>query len=102
VDDLAFRYRNYRNMGSEIIQNDAVKPACYAIPTTRQHSSGSLDSFDPVLVTPVIGNEFRRGTCNIVDDILNAPNADQRIRDLAIMGMFHTSLSMLHIDSHSG
>ncbi|KAE8324472.1 hypothetical protein BDV39DRAFT_118291 [Aspergillus sergii] len=54
-------------------------------PTERQHSSGSLDSFDPIMVTPVIGNEFAKGTCNIVNDILHAPNAEQRIRDLAIM-----------------
>ncbi|KAE8339487.1 hypothetical protein BDV24DRAFT_175998 [Aspergillus arachidicola] len=54
-------------------------------PTERQHSSGSLDSFDPIMVTPVIGNEFAKGTCNIVDDILHASNAEQRIRDLAIM-----------------
>jgi hypothetical protein len=55
--------------------------------TARQHSNGSLDQFDPVLVTPVIGNEFKKDTVNIVDDILNAPNADERIRDLAIMSM---------------
>ncbi|KAL2842500.1 hypothetical protein BJX68DRAFT_257784 [Aspergillus pseudodeflectus] len=54
-------------------------------PTQRQHGSGSLDAFDPVMVTPVIGNEFIKGSCNIVDDILKHPNADQRIRDLAIM-----------------
>lgn len=56
-------------------------------PPARQHSTGSLDQFDPVMVTPVIGNEFTKGSCNIVDDILRAPNADQRIRDLAIMSM---------------
>jgi hypothetical protein len=38
------------------------------------------------MVTPVIGNEFTKGSCNIVDDILKHPSADQRIRDLAIMG----------------
>lgn len=54
-------------------------------PPARQHSTGSLDQFDPVMVTPVIGNEFTKGTCNIVDAILRAPDADQRIRDLAIM-----------------
>jgi hypothetical protein len=37
------------------------------------------------MVTPVIGNEFTKGTCNIVDDILRAPDAEKRIRDLAIM-----------------
>jgi hypothetical protein len=55
--------------------------------TVRQHSTGSLDQFDPVLVTPVIGNEFKKDTVNIVDDILNAENADERIRDLAIMSL---------------
>ena len=37
------------------------------------------------MITPVIGNEFTKGTCNIVDDILRAPDAEKRIRDLAIM-----------------
>jgi hypothetical protein len=54
-------------------------------PPARQFSSGSLDNFEPVMVTPVIGNEFTKGTCNIVDDILRAPDAEKRIRDLAIM-----------------
>lgn len=56
----------------------------------RQYSTGSLDQFEPVMVTPVIGNEFTKGTCNIVDDILNAPDAEKRIRDLAIMSTFYT------------
>lgn len=56
-------------------------------PSARQHSSGSLEQFNPVMVTPVIGNEFTKGTCNIVDDILGASDAEQRIRDLAIMSM---------------
>jgi len=56
----------------------------------RQYSSGALDQFEPVMVTPVIGNEFPKGTCNIVDDILNAPDAEKRIRDLAIMSTSHT------------
>lgn len=42
------------------------------------------------MVTPVIGNEFTKGTCNIVDDILSAPDAEKRIRDLAIMSKFHS------------
>jgi hypothetical protein len=65
-------------------------------PPARLHSSGSLDQFNPVLVTPVIGNEFIKESCNIVDDILHAPNADQRIRDLAIMSMatFHQYAQM--------
>ncbi|KAE8307630.1 hypothetical protein BDV41DRAFT_584360 [Aspergillus transmontanensis] len=51
----------------------------------RIHSTGSLDGFKPTMLTPVIGNEFVKGTANIVEDILHAPNADQRIRDLAVM-----------------
>ncbi|KAL4910572.1 hypothetical protein BDW74DRAFT_289 [Aspergillus multicolor] len=51
----------------------------------RQFSSGSLDGFKTTVLTPVIGNEFPKGSINIVDDILNAPNADERIRDLAIL-----------------
>ncbi|OJJ99615.1 hypothetical protein ASPACDRAFT_1869511 [Aspergillus aculeatus ATCC 16872] len=54
-------------------------------PHPRIQSSGSLDAFHPVMVTPVVGNEFLKGSCNIVDDILNSPEADQRIRDLAVM-----------------
>ncbi|KAE8351269.1 tfdA family taurine dioxygenase [Aspergillus coremiiformis] len=51
----------------------------------RIHSSGSLDSYTPTILTPVIGNEFPKGSINIVDDILHAPNAEERIRDLAVM-----------------
>ncbi|KAE8340330.1 hypothetical protein BDV24DRAFT_175408 [Aspergillus arachidicola] len=57
----------------------ASKPQSHA----RIHSMGSLDGFKPTMLTPVIGNEFVKGAANIVDDILRAPNADQRIRDLA-------------------
>ncbi|RAK95985.1 TauD/TfdA dioxygenase family protein [Aspergillus ibericus CBS 121593] len=53
------------------------------MPHPRIYSTGSLDPFNPILVTPVIGTEFSKNSCNIVDDILNAPNAEQRIRDLA-------------------
>ncbi|KAF3031556.1 hypothetical protein E8E12_000325 [Didymella heteroderae] len=45
--------------------------------------SGVLDSkFDFEDSTPVIGREY--STVNIVDDLLNAENADELIRDLAI------------------
>ncbi|GKZ36631.1 hypothetical protein AbraIFM66950_007806, partial [Aspergillus brasiliensis] len=55
------------------------------MPHPRIHSTGSLDAFNPILVTPVIGTEFPKDSCNIVDDILNAENAEQRIRDLAVL-----------------
>lgn len=42
-------------------------------------------------VTPVIGREYP--TTNIVDDLLNAPNADELLRDLAV-----TSKSSKHFE----
>ena len=47
--------------------------------------SKSLDAFQKADLTPLIGTEFARGT-QIVD-LLKAPNADDLIRDLAILGM---------------
>jgi hypothetical protein len=44
--------------------------------------SGALDHFTQEETTPVIGREFIG--VNIVDDLLNAENADERLRDLAI------------------
>lgn len=43
---------------------------------------GSLDHLNYEDVTPAIGREF--ADINIVDDILNKPNADELLRDLAI------------------
>lgn len=48
--------------------------------------SGSLDKFDSEDVTPVIGREFP--SANIVNDFLNAPDADALLRDLAITSKF--------------
>jgi len=47
--------------------------------------SGALEQFSFEETTPVIGREFL--DVNIVDDILNASNADELIRDLAITSM---------------
>lgn len=48
-----------------------------------QIKSGALDGkFKFEETTPVIGREYP--SVNIVDDLLNAPNADELIRDLAI------------------
>lgn len=44
--------------------------------------SGALDGFTYEDTTPVIGREFFN--VNIVDDLLNAPNADELLRDVAI------------------
>ena len=43
--------------------------------------SGSLDGFQHDDVTPAIGREYT--TANIVEEILNAPNSEELLRDLA-------------------
>ena len=47
-------------------------------------SSGSLDQYQKRDVTPVIGTEFAPGTQ--LTELLSAPNSDDLIRDLAILG----------------
>lgn len=60
---------------------------------TQQHYpeplkvSGALDHFKHEETTPIIGREFIN--VNIVDDLLNAENADERLRDLAITSMLY-------------
>ena len=48
-------------------------------------STGSLDQIARVDLTSVIGTEFTRGVQLV--DLLSAPNSDDLIRDLAILGM---------------
>lgn len=43
--------------------------------------TGALDHYQHTEVTTVIGREYE--TANIVDDLLNAPNADELLRELA-------------------
>lgn len=63
----------------------------YPTPLTK---SGALDGkFKFEETTPVIGREY--SDVNIVDDLLNAPNADELIRDLAI-----TSKPRIHFPDH--
>ena len=49
-------------------------------------TSGSLDKFQKFNVTPVIGTEFKDGVQ--LASLLSAPNSDELIRDLAILGKF--------------
>lgn len=51
--------------------------------------SGSLDHFKHEETTPVIGREYP--DLNLVDDILNASNSSERLRDLAITSPSHPS-----------
>lgn len=48
--------------------------------------SGALDRFESEELTPVIGREYP--SVNLVDDILNASNSDELVRDLAITSEF--------------
>lgn len=53
---------------------------------------GALDNYEHFDVTPIIGREFP--TANLVE-WLDAPNADELIRDLAITSTLQPSLSSL-------
>lgn len=44
--------------------------------------TGALEKFDYEEVTPIIGREFP--SLNIVDDLINAENSDDLLRELAI------------------
>lgn len=55
-----------------------------AAPKLRQEplkNSGSIDYLEYVDVTPIIGREYPTAK---IKDILDAPNSDQQLRDLAI------------------
>lgn len=65
-----------------------VAPTQHAQHVEPLKLSGVLDQYEHFDVTPIIGREFPKA--NLVE-WLNAPNADELIRDLAI-----TSLSPLH------
>jgi hypothetical protein len=45
---------------------------------------GSLDKLEKADLTPLIGTEFARGIQ--LSELLKAPNVDELIRDLAILG----------------
>lgn len=60
-------------------QDASAKTKSYPAPLSF---SGALDQFQYEDTTPVIGREFL--DVNIVNDLLNADNSDERLRDLAI------------------
>ena len=64
--------------------NDKVKPSA----RKALHLSGVLDQYDHFDVTPVIGREFPNAS---LKEWLEAPNADELLRDLAITSMFAES-----------
>lgn len=60
------------------------KTPSYPEPLKLSGALASKFSFEDT--TPVIGREFHN--VNIVDDLLNAPDADDLLRDLAITSTF--------------
>lgn len=76
-------------MAPGIISDDPAQNEGVAIRAKGQKSypeplqlTGALDGFKFEETTPAIGREYT--SVNIVDDILNAENAEDRLRDLAI------------------
>jgi hypothetical protein len=65
----------------------ALEPETATIPTLQKSHreplklAGALESFESFDVTPIIGREFPAAQ---LADWLDAPNADELIRDLAI------------------
>ena len=55
--------------------------------------TGALDKFESFDVTPVIGKEFPKAN---LAQWLEAPNADELIRDLAVTGNYLHSLKFDH------
>jgi hypothetical protein len=54
--------------------------------STPLTSSKSLDQFESIDITPVIGTEYPNVK---LIDLINAPNADELLKDLAIKSMQH-------------
>lgn len=61
-------------VGGELL-NGSIKHRVPIIPC------GALNSFSYEDTTPALGREF--SNINIVEDVLNAPDAEDRLRDLA-------------------
>jgi hypothetical protein len=73
----SFEYENHPRHSFTMAANGTKS---HPSPLTK---SGALDKqFKYEEATPVVGREYPE--VNIVDDVLNAPNADELIRDLAI------------------
>lgn len=74
-----------------LTQTETSGDTSQTIPVTAHYpaplsASGALDKFKHDEVTPVIGREYPE--VNVVDDILNAENSEELIRDLAITSMY--------------
>lgn len=69
-------------MAPATIEPDVQIPVHTKSTSTKPiQQQGALDSFESFDVTPIIGREFPKA--NLVE-LLNAPNSDELLRDLAI------------------
>lgn len=76
-------------MAPGIIEDTSAQSEAFPIRNKNQQSypeplelSGALDGFKFEETTPAVGREY--ANVNIVDDILNSENAEDRLKDLAI------------------
>jgi alpha-ketoglutarate-dependent taurine dioxygenase len=67
--------------GKLSFSNDKVSRNKFSTPPKY---SGALDAYEKFDVTRIIGTEFKQGEVQL-KDILNAPNSDDLLRDLAIL-----------------
>ncbi|KAF2660424.1 taurine catabolism dioxygenase [Lophiostoma macrostomum CBS 122681] len=72
---------NGANGNSNGTSSHGIPTSCPSCPTPLKYS-GSLDHLPFFEITPIIGREYPTVK---VTDILNAPNAEEQIRDLAII-----------------
>lgn len=70
-------------VGSEAISVPALQSKIISSHPGPLKLSGALAGYAYEDTTPVIGREFL--DVNVVDDVLSAENADERLRDLAII-----------------
>jgi hypothetical protein len=68
-----------------VVAQSVVEPRSKSLIKEPLKLSGVLDQFKSVDLTPAIGREYPDAK---LIDWLNAPNADELIRDLAITGEF--------------
>ncbi|KAF2183475.1 taurine catabolism dioxygenase [Zopfia rhizophila CBS 207.26] len=72
---------NSSNGASNGYANPSIPTSCPSCPTPLKYS-GTLDAYPYFEITPIIGREYP--TVKITD-VLNSPNAEAQIRDLAIV-----------------
>lgn len=75
---------NDEELPSRTAEHSYGKGSSYQTPL---RPSGALDQFDFEETTPVIGREYFG--IDIVNDLLNAPDADDRLRDVAIASKYN-------------